>query len=133
MEAEQYILVVDDDQPNREMLAESLRQAGYHVDLANSGAEAIERGGQREYDTVFSDIKMPSVSGLDVLASFRATSPETPVVLLTAFGSVGTAIQAMKQGAFDYITKPINLDEVVLIAQRAVDHCKLVREHRHLQ
>ena len=133
MEAERYILVVDDDQRNREMLAEALRQAGFHLDLTSSGEEAIERGGQREYDAVFSDMKMPSVSGLDVLASFRATSPDTPVVLLTAFGSVDTAIQAMKQGAFDYITKPINLDEVLLIAQRAVDHCKLVREHRHLQ
>jgi len=133
MEAERFILVVDDDQRNREMLAEALRQADFRVDLACSGEEAIERGGQRQYDAVFSDIKMASVSGLDVLASFHATSPETPVVLLTAFGSVETAIQAMKQGAFDYITKPINLDEVVLVAQRAVDHSRLVREHRHLQ
>lgn len=130
---ERFILVVDDDQRNREMLAEALQQTDFRIDLASSGEEAIERGGQRQYDAVFSDIKMASVSGLDVLASFRTTSPETPVVLLTAFGSVDTAIQAMKQGAFDYITKPINLDEVVLVAQRAVDHCRLVREHRHLQ
>lgn len=133
MEAERFVLVVDDDQRNRELLAEALRQADFRVDLACSGEEAIERGGQRQYDAVFSDIKMASVSGLDVLDSFHATSPETPVVLLTAFGSVETAIQAMKQGAFDYITKPINLDEVVLVAQRAVDHSRLVREHRHLQ
>jgi two-component system, NtrC family, response regulator AtoC len=133
MEAERFILVVDDDQHNREMLAEALRQADFRVDLACSGEEALQRGGQRQYDAVFSDIKMASMSGLDVLSSFHAMSPETPVVLLTAFGSVETAIQAMKQGAFDYITKPINLDEVVLVAQRAVDHCRLVREHRHLQ
>ena len=133
MEAKGYILVIDDDQRNREMLAETLRQASFRIELAGSGVEAIERAGQREYDAVFSDIKMPSVSGMDVLASFRTTSPNTPVVLLTAFGSVDTAIQAMKEGAFDYITKPINLDEVVLAAQRAVDHCRLVREHRHLQ
>lgn len=133
MEGNGNILVIDDDQRNREMLAETLRHASFRIELAGSGVEAIERAGQREYDAVFSDIKMPSVSGLDVLASFRATSPDTPVVLLTAFGSVDTAIQAMKEGAFDYITKPINLDEVVLVAQRAVDHCRLVREHRHLQ
>ena len=133
MADERHVLVVDDDQRNREMLAEALRQAHFQIDLACSGEEAIERGGQRQYDAVFSDIKMASVSGLDVLASFRAASPDTPVVLLTAFGSVDTAIQAMKQGAFDYITKPINLDEVVLVAQRAVYHCRLVREHRHLQ
>ncbi len=133
MANERSILVVDDDQRNREMLAEALRREHFHIDLAGSGEEAIERGGQHQYDAVFSDIKMASLSGLDVLASFRATSPDTPVVLLTAFGSVETAIQAMKEGAFDYITKPINLDEVVLVAQRAVDHCRLVREHQHLQ
>jgi DNA-binding NtrC family response regulator len=133
MKTSRHILVVDDDQRNREMLAEALRQADFCIDLADSGEEAIERGGQRQYDAVFTDLKMPSLSGLDVLASFHATSPETPVVLLTAFGSVDTAIQAMKQGAFDYITKPVNLDEVVLVAQRAVDHCRLVREHRHLE
>ena len=133
MTGEPVILVVDDDQRNREMLAQALRQAHFRVDLAGSGEEAIERGGQRLYDAVFSDIKMASVSGLDVLTAFRAMSPETPVILLTAFGSVETAIQAMKQGAFDYITKPFNLDEVVLVAQRAVDHCRLVRDHRHLQ
>lgn len=133
METESLILVVDDDQRNREMLAEALRHAGFHIDLASSGEEAIERGGQRQYDAVFSDIKMPSMSGLDVLGSIHATSPDTPVVLLTAFGSVNTAIQAMKEGAFDYLTKPINLDEVVLVAQRAVDHSRLVREHRELR
>jgi DNA-binding NtrC family response regulator len=133
MSAERSILVVDDDRRNREMLAEALRREHFHIDLASSGEEAIERGGQHQYDAVFSDIRMASVSGLDVLAAFRATSPDTPVVLLTAFGSVDTAIQAMKQGAFDYITKPINLDEVVVVAQRAVDHCRLVREHHHLQ
>lgn len=133
MASERCILVVDDDRRNRDMLAEALRQADFYIDVANSGEEAIERGGHREYDAVFSDIKMPSVTGLELLASFRASSPETPVVLLTAFGSVDTAIQAMKQGAFDYITKPINLDEVVLVAQRAVEHSRLVREHRQLQ
>ncbi|WP_455379401.1 sigma-54-dependent transcriptional regulator [Petrachloros mirabilis] len=133
METERYILVVDDDQHNREMLAETLRHAGFRVDLASGGEEAIERGGQRHYDAVFSDIKMPGVSGLDVLTSFHATAPDTPVVLLTAFGTVNTAIQAMKEGAFEYLTKPINLDEVALVAERAVDHSRLVREHRDLK
>ena len=127
------ILVVDDDQRNREMLAEALRQANFQVELAESGEEAIAKGGGREYDAVFSDIKMTSVSGMEVLGAFRSTVPETPVILITAFGSVETAIQAMKQGAFDYITKPVNLEELALVAHRAVEHCRLVREHRHLQ
>ncbi len=133
MAADQYILVVDDDQHNREMLAEALHHAGFVVDLAGSGEEGVARGGQREYHAVFSDLKMGRLSGLEVLASFRTTSPETPVVLLTAFGTVTTAIQAMKEGAFEYLTKPINLDEAVLVARRAVDHSRLVREHRNLR
>lgn len=133
MTNEPHILIVDDDRRNREMLAEALRQGGFQVDLACCGEEVIERGGQCQYDAVFSDIKMPSMSGLELLAQFRTLTPETPVVLLTAFGSVQTAIEAMKQGAFDYITKPVNLDEVLLVAHRAVDHSRLVREHRHLQ
>lgn len=133
MDNAQCILIVDDDQGNREILAEALRQADFHVDLASSGEEAIEKGGRREYDAVFSDIKMTSMSGMEVLDTFRATAPETPVVLMTAFGSVDTAIRAMKEGAFDYITKPVNLDELVLVAHRAVEHSRLIRDHRHLQ
>ncbi|TAJ24223.1 MAG: sigma-54-dependent Fis family transcriptional regulator [Nitrospirae bacterium] len=133
MEAERWILVVDDDRHNREMLGEALSRAGFQVELAPGGEEAVTKGGLREYDAVFSDIKMTPVSGMDVLESFRKTAPETPVVLLTAFGSVETAIQAMKHGAFDYITKPVNLEELELVATRAVQHCRLVREHRHLQ
>lgn len=127
------ILIVDDDQTNLEMLEAALRGAGFQTELADSGQQAIERAGVREYDAVISDIKMTPVTGMDVLNTYRQTSPDTPVVLLTAFGSVDTAIQAMKQGAFDYITKPVNLDELVLVAQRAVDHCRLVRKHRRFQ
>lgn len=133
MSRDHCILIVDDDTRNREMLAEALRQANFQVELAASGEEAIDNAGNREYDAVFSDIKMAAVSGMEVLETFRTTAPETPVVLMTAFGSVETAIQAMKQGAFDYITKPVNLDELVLVARRAVEHCRLVRDHRHLQ
>ncbi len=133
MNKDAWILVVDDDRRNLEMLGEVLRGAGFHIDLAEGGQEAIERCDLREYDAVISDIKMAPVTGMDVLNAFRRTSPETPVVLLTAFGSVDTAILAMKQGAFDYITKPVNLDELLLVVRRAVDHCRLVREHRHLQ
>lgn len=133
MSPDHCILIVDDDTRNREMLAEALQQANFHIETASGGEEAIDKGGHCEYDAVFTDIKMAAVSGMDVLEAFRTTAPETPVVLMTAFGSVETAIQAMKQGAFDYITKPVNLDELILVAQRAVEHCRLVRDHRHLQ
>ncbi len=132
MESESWILVVDDDRHNREMLGEALQRAGFHVVLASGVVEAMETAGGRDFDAIMSDIKMSPLSGMDLLQRFRDSSPETPVVLLTAFGSLDTAIQAMKQGAFDYITKPVNLDELALVMHRAVQHHRLVREHRHL-
>jgi DNA-binding NtrC family response regulator len=114
------------------MLGEALQRAGFHVALASGVVEAMETAGGRNFDAIMSDIKMSPLSGMDLLQRFRDSSPETPVVLLTAFGSLDTAIQAMKQGAFDYLTKPVNLEEVTLVMNRAVQHHRLVREHRHL-
>src|SRR5262245_58617285 len=127
------ILVVDDDQRNREMLAEALSQAGFEVDIACDGMEALRKVETVMYDTVLSDIRMIPCSGLDLLDSLRKTLPEMPIVLLTAFGSVDTAIQAMKQGAFDYIAKPVNLDELVLTMRRAVEHRRLIEQNRTLE
>lgn len=127
------ILVVDDDQRNREMLAEALNQAGFEVDIACDGVEALSKANSVTYDAVVSDIRMVPLSGLDLLDSFRKTMPETPIVLLTAFGSVDTAIQAMKRGAFDYIAKPVNLEELVLTMKRAVEHRRLIVDNRTLQ
>jgi len=127
------ILVVDDDQRNREMLAEALGQAGFEVDIACDGLEALSKADAVTYDAVLSDIRMIPFSGLDLLDSFRKTMPEMPIVLLTAFGSVDTAIQAMKQGAFDYIAKPVNLDELVLTMKRAVEHRRLIDDNRTLR
>ncbi|MGC4096292.1 MAG: sigma-54 dependent transcriptional regulator [Nitrospira sp.] len=127
------ILIVDDDQRNREMLAEALTQAGFEVGIACDGVEAMSKATAVTYDAVVSDIRMTPVSGLDLLDSFHKAMPEMPIVLLTAFGSVDTAIQAMKQGAFDYIAKPVNLDELVLTMKRAVEHRHLIEDHRTLQ
>ncbi|MEK7349421.1 MAG: sigma-54 dependent transcriptional regulator [Nitrospirota bacterium] len=127
------ILVVDDDQRNREMLAEALSEAGFKVDIACDGVEALGKINQVTYDALLSDIRMVPLSGLDLLDAVRKAIPEMPIVLLTAFGSVDTAIQAMKQGAFDYIAKPVNLDELVLTMKRAVEHRRLIDENRTLQ
>lgn len=126
------ILVVDDDQRNREMLAEALSEAGFSVDIACDGVEALGKINQETYDALLSDIRMVPLSGLDLLDSVRKAIPEIPIVLLTAFGSVDTAIQAMKHGAFDYIAKPVNLDELVLTMRRAVEHRRLIDENRTL-
>ncbi|MFY4728360.1 sigma-54-dependent transcriptional regulator, partial [Nitrospira sp. BLG_2] len=127
------ILVVDDDQQNRDMLTEALSQAGFAVDAAGDGVEALSKVNEATYDAVLSDIRMSPLSGLDLLDSFRKTMPEVPVVLLTAFGSVDTAIQAMKQGASDYLAKPVNLEELVLTMTRAVEYRRLIQDNRSLQ
>jgi DNA-binding NtrC family response regulator len=124
-------LLVDDDVENRELLAEALREADFEVEVSFGGEDALAK--KRAYDVVISDLKMTPLSGMDVLDGFRKSAPETPVILLTAFGSVEAAIQAMKRGAFDYITKPVNLEELIMVAGRAVEHCRLVRENRHLK
>ena len=127
------ILVVDDDERNREMLAEALGQAGFEVETASDGMEGLNKAGAVAYDAVLSDIRMVPFSGLDLLDSLHKTMPEMPIVLLTAFGSVDTAIQAMKQGAFDYIPKPVNLDELILTMKRAVEHRRLIVDNRSLK
>jgi DNA-binding NtrC family response regulator len=127
------ILVVDDDQRNREILAEALSQAGFEVEAACDGVEALGKANTVPYDAVLSDIRMVPLSGLDLLDFLRKTMPEMPIVLLTAFGSVDTAIKAMKQGAYNYITKPVNLDELVFTMTRAVEYRRMIENKRTLQ
>ncbi|MFY4730498.1 sigma-54-dependent transcriptional regulator, partial [Nitrospira sp. BLG_2] len=127
------ILVVDDDHRNRDMLTEALSQAGFAVDAAGDGVEALSKANEATYDAVLSDIRMSPLSGLDLLDFLRKTMPEMPIVLLTAFGSVDTAIQAMKQGAYNYITKPVNLEELVLTMTHAVEYRHLIQDNRSLQ
>ncbi len=126
------ILVVDDDQRNRDMLAEALSEVGFEVDIACDGAEALSKANSVPYDAVLSDIRMSPLSGLDLLDFLRKSMPEMPIVLLTAFGSVDTAIQAMKQGAYNYITKPVNLEELVFTMTRAVEYRRLIEDNRTL-
>lgn len=127
------ILIVDDDQDNRELLAEALSLKGYAIVTASSGEEACQRAEEQEFHLVVSDIQMGAVSGIELLKWSRKQYPDTPIVLLTAFGSVETAIEAMKHGAFDYLTKPVNLEEMFVIVERALEHHRLVRENTMLK
>lgn len=127
------ILIVDDDQENRELLTEALSPKGYAVVTASSGEEGCQRAEEQEFGLVVSDIQMGAVSGIELLKWFRKQFPDVPIVLLTAFGSVETAIEAMKHGAFDYLTKPVNLDEMYVIVERALEHYRLVRENKMLR
>src|SRR5687767_1330142 len=98
------ILVVEDDPDNRELLAEALTKAGYDVLVAHSGEEALRKAEAQTFRLILSDIQMGAVSGMELLKWFRKEFSDTPVILLTAYGSVETAVEAMKNGAFDYVT-----------------------------
>jgi two-component system, NtrC family, response regulator AtoC len=123
------ILVVDDDAVARGLLAEALRKEGYEVDEAPGGAEAMERGRRIRFDVVLTDIRMGEVDGLAVLQDFKEHSPDTSVVLLTAFGSMEGAIEGIRQGAYDYLAKPFKKEEIKLVVQRSLEHSRLVREN----
>jgi two-component system, NtrC family, response regulator AtoC len=123
------ILVVDDDAVARGLLAEALRKEGYAVDEAPGGAEAVERGRHIRFDVVLTDIRMGDVDGFAVLQEFKQHSPDTSIVLLTAFGSMEGAIEGIRQGAYDYLAKPFKKEEVKLVVQRSLEHSRLVREN----
>jgi len=123
------ILVVDDDAVARDLLADALKKEGYEVEAFPSGEEAIERGRRGLVDLVLTDMKMGTVDGLTVLREFKRFSPDTSIVLLTSFGSLEGAIEAIKQGAYDYLAKPFKKEEIKLVVQRSLDHCQLVREN----
>ena len=128
------ILVVDDDHETRELLREILNEEGYRVTTSGSGEEALEIGQREFFDVIVSDMKLgPDLDGLDVLRAYKSIQPESEVILITAFGSMETAIEAVKAGAFDYISKPFKIDEVVLQVGRALQNRSLIRENRNLK
>jgi DNA-binding NtrC family response regulator len=123
------ILVADDDAVARELLAEALRKEGYHVEAFAGGEAVIARGRQGRVDLVLTDIRMGAVDGLTVLREFKRTNPNTVVVVLTAFGSLEGAIEAIKQGAYDYLAKPFKKEDIKLVVKRGLDHCRLLQEN----
>jgi len=131
--SEGRILVVDDDFLIRESLSELLRLEGYEVETAPGGQEALAALGSRTYDLVFTDINMPGVTGFDVLREVNLKYPETQVVLITGFGEIQTAIQAIKQGAYDYVQKPLVDDDIKMIARRVMEQRALSEENRYLR
>jgi DNA-binding NtrC family response regulator len=114
------ILVVEDDTAMREMLREALEEDGYTVEGAAGGRAGVERVRRGGIDLVISDVKMPDLDGLDMLREIKATTPSPHVITITAFGSIDTAIRAVKLGAFDYITKPFEIDQLLLSVEKAL-------------
>lgn len=127
------ILVVDDESLMREFISESLLSHGYDVDCAENGVRAIELLGGEPYDIILTDFKMPKVSGIDVLRKAREKMPDSRVVIMTAYGTVENAVEAMKLGAYDYITKPFGMDEILLLVKRAIEVKSLQEENLRLK
>jgi two-component system response regulator HydG len=127
------ILIVDDDMSLRKMLEAVLTDDGYDVKEANDGQHAIEAVEEQFYDLILMDIRMARMGGIEALKQIKKLSPGIPVILMTAYASVETARDALKSGAFDYLTKPLDIDELKLIIHRALRHHQLEQENRYLR
>ncbi|NTW36712.1 MAG: sigma-54-dependent Fis family transcriptional regulator, partial [Syntrophobacteraceae bacterium] len=127
------ILVVDDEPLTLELIVEGLTDRGYSIDVAASGTEAIAKAEGTSYDVVITDLNMPGMGGMEVLDHFNENRPGTLVILLTAYGTIETAVQAVKRGAFYYITKTADLDEIIIILQRAEELNALKEENELLR
>ncbi len=123
------ILVADDELSMREFLTIMLTKEGYDVDTAKDGEEAINMIGRNSYHLVITDVKMPKKSGLDVLKAAATSSPNTIVIMITAYSSVDSAIEAMKVGAYDYIPKPFKIDEIRIVVRNALEKRDLEKEN----
>jgi len=127
------ILVVDDEQIIRESLSFILKNEGYEVSEASNGKEAYEKVLESAYDLVITDIEMPEMKGIDLLEHITTASPQTLVFIITAHGSIETAIQALRNGASDYILKPVEFDELVVKIQRLLEHRRISIENKLLR
>jgi two-component system NtrC family response regulator len=130
---DRVILVVDDEEAQRTVLSGFLRKRGFEVVAASSVEEALRTAAARTIDLVLTDLRMPGATGLDLLDGLRRINPEVPVIVMTAFGTVTSAVDAMKRGAADYLTKPVDLDELDVLVVRILELRALVAENRELR
>ncbi len=127
------ILVVDDKDSMRNMLTETLIEEGYRVDSAPDGRRALELVRNKSYDLVLTDLKMPDVDGLEVLGSVKEVDSDTSVIVMTAYGTIEDAVEAMKRGAYDFITKPFDTEHLCVLINRALENRRLIAENTLLR
>jgi two-component system NtrC family response regulator len=127
------ILIVDDDASFRRVIDYTLQEEGYETALAANGTEALHRFSDSDFSVVLTDVLMPELGGLELLRRTQAMAPEVPVIVVTAHAAVDDAVQAMREGAFDYIVKPVNREELKLVIRKALEVKALIRENRQLR
>ena len=128
-----HILAVDDDVVACDLLREVLEQEGYQVSTANSGQAAIHLAREVPFDLAIIDIRMPDVSGIEVLKAVKRANTQMPVLMTTAYSSMNTAIEAIREGAYDYLSKPCKMEELTITVRRALEQSKLLRENQYFR
>ena len=129
MNIQKSVLIIDDDDSLRRVMEYTLDEAGFKVITASNGTEGLKRFVEEQPPVVLTDIQMPGMSGYEVLQSIRSSNPEVRVIIVTAFGTVEQAVDAMKDGAFDYLTKPFGRDELSMVVNRAFSFLNLQAEN----
>jgi len=127
------ILIVEDDRKMRLALREIMTKEGYSVDTVETGEAALGRVEETSYDLVITDLKLPGIDGMSLLKAIRKSRPDTSVVIITAYATVDTAVEAMREGAEDYISKPFNLDEIRIIVKKVLEKKALLDDNRLLR
>ncbi len=130
--ASEKILIVDDEEGMRKLLARVLIKHGYDAVIAGSGEEALALVETDTFDLIITDIKMPGMDGLELLNEIKSFDPDLPIIVITAYGTVESAVQALRAGAYDYITKPFETDEIHLTVAKVFEHERLLAENRYL-
>ncbi|MGD8878466.1 MAG: sigma-54 dependent transcriptional regulator, partial [Syntrophobacterales bacterium] len=130
---EKRILVIDDEENMRHMLAVLLEKEGYQVDNAADGKQGLDLSSENFYDLILCDLKMPVMDGMTFLENFQELQLESTVIVMSAYGTLDTAIEAMKRGAYDYVSKPFKPDEIMLTLKKAEERERLRKENRLLQ
>lgn len=127
------ILIIDDEESMRDSMSQVLRKEGHTVKGAAEGKEGLSLFSRETFQVVFLDLKLPGINGMDVLSRIKETSPDTPVIIITGYASIESAVEAMKRGAFDYMAKPFTPGELRVVTQRALDGRRLLLENIYLR
>src|SRR6186713_1042198 len=127
------ILIIDDEKAIRKTLGEILSYEGYKIDEASDGEEGLKKFREKSYDVVLCDIKMPKLDGIEFLEKTRETNADIPIIMISGHGTIETAVEAVKKGAFDYISKPPDLNRLLITIRNAMDKTTLVTETKVLK